>query len=83
MSIDYACLVVSHEEVYMPKLQEVQNLKESRHCLALSLDDSRQLLLLDNFQRQLCTAKVQTHLLIKVQNSTDIIVMLARNIQGT
>ncbi len=40
MGIDYARLVVSYEELYMPLLQEVQNLKESRDCLVLSLDDS-------------------------------------------
>ncbi len=83
MGIDYARLIVSYEELYMPLLQEVQNLKESRDCLVLSLDDSSQSLLLDDFQRQLCTAEVEAHLCIKVQDGIVIVVMFARNIQGT
>ena len=62
MGIDDASLVISYEELYMPLMQEVQNLKENRNCLFLSLDDSRQVLFLDDFQRQLCTAEVMTHL---------------------
>ncbi len=58
MGIDYARLVFSYKELYTPKLQEVQNLKENRHCLVLRLDDGRHVLLLDSFQRQLCTAEV-------------------------
>ncbi len=50
VGIDYARSVVSYEEQYMPVLQEVQDLKEGRDCLVLSLDDSRQLLFLDVFQ---------------------------------
>ena len=49
MGIDYARLVFSYKELYMPKLQEVQNLKENRHCLALRLDGCSWTISRDNF----------------------------------
>ena len=62
MGIDYARPVVPHEELYMPLLKEVQNLKEDRDCLVLGLDDSRLFMFLDDFQRQLCNADIRIHL---------------------
>ena len=83
MGIDYARSVVSYEELYMPLLQEVQNLKEGRDCFVLSLDESRQSLFLDVFQHQFCREEVMAHLCIKGQDGIVIIVMFARNIHGT
>ena len=83
MGIDYARFLVSYEEMYMPLLQEVQDLKEDRDCFVLSLDNGRQLLFLDVFQSQLCSEEVMVHLCIKDQDGIVIIFMFARNIQGT
>ena len=82
MGVDYARSVVPYEELYMPLLQEVQDLKEGRDCLVLSLDDGRQLLFLDDFQGQLCLEEVMVDLRIKVVHGIVILVVFARNVHG-
>ncbi len=56
-----ARLVISYEKLHMSSLQEVQNLEDNGDRLILSLDDDREVLLLDYLQSEFCRAQVRVH----------------------
>ena len=83
VGIEHAGLIVSYEELYVPMLQEVQNLEENRDCLVLSFGDGRQVLFLYHLQDQSCGEEVRVHFGIKAPDSIIVVLELTRNVQGT